>query len=688
MKYQRRACNPRQLQPVIFSSIFLAFLLTWLLIPISARAQEEHVQETITVTAQKHEEDVQDVPMSISVLNTQHIEDLNIESISELSDFVPNLTMFNNGAPGFDTPSIRGLHAFLDSGTVSTGLFVDGVPILAVAGFEDTFLDIERVEVLRGPQGTLYGKNTEAGVINIITRQPNNEFRGKVAGEYGEDNKQKVNFNLAGPIMQDTLFFSLAGQHYSKDGYIENILTGETANDRENWYGKGSLRWTPTEDLDISLLFSGITYNNAAQDMSLSKAYAAMFGIPDPSTRQIMANHQGYTDAESHTQSLKINYDITDTLKLTSITSNRTFDNDNHYDWDFSSMTYQHSKDKSNYNKISQELRLDNAGKRLNWLVGLYYDKDDNDTLVDLDSGAGFSPYNDSNTQGEAYALFGQARYALFEKLGFTAGLRYEKQDMEFTDNRTGSFLEESWSALSPKVALDYAITSDTNTYASVTKGYRSGGFNAYANDPAYTSYDEENLWSYEVGVKTHALNNRLTVNAAVFYMNISDMQVNEAISATETYITNAAEASGYGGEIEVVGTPMDGVTINAGIGYANLEFDQHRDLTGDYSGNKISYSPEYTYNLGAQYRSPAGFYLRCDLIGVGKTYLDSSNDASRDAYEIVNAKIGWEWETFDIYLYGKNLFDEEYNSYDYAGGYYTVYSDPRELGATVVYRF
>ena len=655
---------------------------------LKAQTQSETTLESMTVTAQKQEENVQDVPMSISVLNTQQIEDLNIQSISELSDFVPNLTMFNNGAPGFDTPSMRGLHAFLDSGTVSTGLFVDGVPILAVAGFEDTFLDIERVEILRGPQGTLYGKNTEAGVINIITRQPGNEFRGKVAGEYGEDNKQKINLNLAGPIMQDTLFFSLAGQYYKKDGYIDNILIGETANDKENWYGKGSLRWTPTDDLDISLLFSGITYNNAGQDMSLSKAYAAMFGIPDPSTRQIMANHQGYTDAKSYTQSLKINYDITQALKLTSITSNRTFDNDNHYDWDFSPMTYQHSKDKSKYNKISQELRLNNAGKRLNWLVGFYYDKDDNDTLVDLDSGAGFSPYNDSNTQGEAYALFCQARYVLYEKLGVTAGLRYEKQDMEFTDNRTINVLEDSWNALSPKVALDYAVTPDINTYASVTKGYRSGGFNAYANNSAYTSYDEEKLWSYEVGIKTHTLNNRLAVNAAVFYMDISDMQVNEAISATETYITNAAEASGYGGEIEVAATPMAGVTINVGIGYASLEFDEHSDLTGDYSGNNVSYSPEYTYNLGAQYRNPAGFYLRCDLIGVGKTYLDSSNDASRDAYEIVNAKIGWEWEDFDFYLYGKNLFDKEYNSYGYAGGYYTVYSDPREIGVTVVYRF
>ena len=413
-----------------------------------------------------------------------------------------------------------------------------------------------------------------------------------------------------------------------------------------------------------------------------------MFGIPDPSTRQIMANLKGYSNAASNTQSLKIDYNITQTLKLTSITSNRTFDNENQYDWDFSPMTYQHSKDNSNYNKISQEVRLDNSGDRLNWLVGVYYDRDDNDTLVDLDTGTGFVPYNDSNTKGDAYAIFGQARYALSEKLGLTAGLRYEKQDMEFRDNRAANFVEDSWNELSPKVALDYTFNPGINTYASVTKGYRSGGFNAYANDPAYTSFDEEKLWSYELGVKTRTFNNRLTMNAAVFYMDIEDMQVNETFSATETYITNAAEASGYGGEIEVVAVPMDGVTINAGIGYSNLEIDKYKDLTGDYSGNKVTYSPEYTYNIGAQYRSPAGVYLRCDLVGVGKTYLDSSNDASRDAYEVVNMKIGWEREHFDIYLYGKNIFDEEYDSYDYAGGYYTVYSDPRELGVTVVYRF
>ncbi len=144
--------------------------------------------------------------------------------------------------------------------TVSTGLYVDGVPILGPIGFETGMFDIERIEVLRGPQGTMYGKNTEAGVINIITRQPDNEFRGRVSTEGGEDKKCQILLNLSGPIQKDRLYVGIAGEYYQKDGFVENIMTGDTVDDKEHWSGKGHLRWTPNDTLDISLIasFSGI----------------------------------------------------------------------------------------------------------------------------------------------------------------------------------------------------------------------------------------------------------------------------------------------------------------------------------------------------------------------------------------------------------------------------------------------
>ena len=170
--------------------------------------------------------------------------------------------------------------------------------------------------------------------------------------------------------------------------------------------------------------------------------------------------------------------------------------------------------------------------------------------------------------------------------------------------------------------------------------------------------------------------------------MEIDDMQVNEAVSPLESYMTNAAEATGKGVELEITARVFEGLSLMAGFGYTDIEFDDFEDALGDYEDNDNPWAPEYTFNIGAQYRHYSGFYARCDLIGYGEMYFDKANDYSRDAYEIVNAKIGYEAKHFDIYLYGKNLFDEEYDSNGYYGGFYTIYSDPGEVGLQLVYRF
>ncbi|MCG8532540.1 MAG: TonB-dependent receptor plug domain-containing protein [Desulfovibrionales bacterium] len=174
--------------------------------------------ENMMVTAQKQEENIQDIPVSITVLDSLLIEDAKIESVLDLADYIPNFSINESGNSGINTPTTRGLHATMESGTVTTGLFVDGVPILSSTGFEASFYDIERVEFLRGPQGTLYGNGAEAGVINIITRQPDNEFRGKFslnAGQYlsskADDNLYNTSFYFSGPIARDTLFFGISG---------------------------------------------------------------------------------------------------------------------------------------------------------------------------------------------------------------------------------------------------------------------------------------------------------------------------------------------------------------------------------------------------------------------------------------------------------------------------------------------
>jgi iron complex outermembrane receptor protein len=535
----------------------------------------------------------------------------------------------------------------------------------------------------------LYGKNTETGAINIITRQPNNEFRGRVSAQGGEDKKGQFSLNLSGPIQKDKLFLGIAGQYYQKDGFIENTITGDTVDDREHWFGRAHLRWTPVDKLDISLIASRLEYDEGELHYAMTEKGAAMFGLPAPENRKVTSNLEGENKSSDDSQSLKITCDVSDSLTLTSVTARRVFKDKVINDGDFSSATLMHNDKDNEYSKISQELRLNSSTERLKWIVGLYYDKDqtDGDFKVTSDFPI-MAAVGSRDIDGDTYAAFTHLTYSLTEQLSLVGGLRYEEEESEFKDNIYNTKFDDSWSELTPKIALEYRFTPAIMTYASASKGYRSGGFNGLATDPQYYSYDAETLWSYEIGIKNAFLNNRLILNGSVYYMDITDMQVTEAVAPVVSYLTNAAEATAKGVELEMTARVFDGLSLMAGFGYSDVEFDSFKDAMGDYKGNKNPYAPEYTFNIGAQYRHYSGFYVRADLIGYGKMYFDKANEYSRDAYEIVNAKIGYETEDFDIYLYAKNLFDKEYDSVGYYSGFYTIYSDPREIGLQLVYRF
>ncbi|WP_320041966.1 TonB-dependent receptor [uncultured Desulfobacter sp.] len=663
----------------------------------SIGAKQNYLIETITVTAQKQEENVQEVPISISVLNGQAVEDKGIQSVRDLADFTPNLVIFEDGMSDRKTPSMRGIYAATESFSTSTGLYIDGVPFLSSLGYEDGLLDIERIEVLRGPQGTVYGKNTEAGAINIITRRPDNEFRGKISTEIGRFLSTETGdglggtlaVNLSGPLSKDRLFASLSGKFYQQEGFIENISTGETANDKQDWFGRGNLRWTPTDQLDVSLIASCIDYNNDGPNMGMSEQGAAAYYLLYYGYRLEASDLQAYNDSTKSAQSLKVEYDVTEKIKITSITARTEFNDVKSTDFDFSQAKFFHSTTDYTFENISQELRLNYTRDRLKWLIGIYYDNNSKGITGDCDSDYPSMVYSlDTDAESESWAAFTNLTYPLFTKVNIVAGVRYEYQEGEINNNIYGMQDDQSWSSVSPKLSLDYMFSPEIMSYISASKGVRSGGFNIYATAPAYYSYDDEELWSYELGVKTTLFDNRLIVNSAVYYMDIDNMQVNEAVAPNVTYLTNAAKANGYGFELEATAQIRDGLSLMAGFGFNHVEFDEFNDADGDYAGNKNPYAPQYTFNVGVQYRHHNGLYFRADLIGKDKMYLDKTNTYTCDAHQIVNVKIGYETERFDIYLFGRNIFDEEYDRVGASGGYYTAYSNPGKIGLTVNYHF
>lgn len=654
------------------NAILLAVLLVFLFsVPITVAAQTTSTKErdsttlgTITVTAQKKEENVQDVPISMTVLDSLEIEDRKIEKVTDIALSTPSLSFVNMNFGGWTFPVMRGLGSNWTLAS-STTMFVDGIPVSNYMGFDEVLMDIERIEVLKGPQGTLYGKDTEAGAINIITRQPGNDVEGKVSMQLGSDDKREYAFSTGGPIIKDKLFIRLSGRHYEKDGQIPNTCLGGMIDDQSNNYGKLQLRATPSDDLDISLISSFLKYGNGGPGYNSASA-----------TKEIPSDIHGYDNSEIISHALKAKYRM-GRYQIEGLVTQREYKGDGLTDLDFSSLNYCHNQFESSYKRRSGELRLSSVFGNLNWLIGIY---GDNDKDFLKDNVTNIQPqYRDDKSIG----LFAHGDYQVTGKLSFTGGIRYDYDDKTFQQGTND--LSNTYNAFSPKFAVNYNLTEKSMIYTTVSKGYKSGGFDLLAPE-GQKEYDMETLISYEIGTKNTFLNNSLLVNLALYYMDISDMQVSSELGMDgNTYVTNAASATSQGLELEITYRISRSLEIFGGLGINQTEFDEYSDLTGNYRGNNNTYAPKYTGNIGAQYRSAKGLFARCDLSGYGKTYLDKANKYERDAYAVVNAKIGYEKDSFDIYLYADNLFDEEYDS---RGEYMVFYSQPQEIGVQLTYRF
>jgi len=655
---------------------FLTMLTAFMVMTGIASAKDETVLDTVIVTSQKTEEKVQDVPISMSVFSDVDIDDRMLDNVADISKYTPGLYTVDYSTPGKFAPSMRGFASdyFSDA---SVGLYVDGVPIVDMGSFDETLMDVERVEVLRGPQGTLYGKNTEVGVINVITKKPDNTTRGVVRIKAGEDNKQEVSFTTSGAIAKDKLYLSVSGRHYEKDGFMTNSNTGDTVDDREHNYGKVYLRWTPTKKLDTSLIVTRLKHNSGAArtDYTYDKGHEVSNDLESTYTPETTA------------ASLQINYQITDNLKFSSLTTNRIYKENGYQDFDFTDNPKWmfHQRTYKNYNTLSQEFRTNLKLKRINLVSGIYLEKKDYRMNKTQEM---FSKTKHQKTREEykSIGLFTHLTYDITKKLSLITGIRYDKDDREIKSLLNNTSSDNDWSEVSPKIALRYKPKENLTTYATVSKGYLAGGFNSRLNSP--TSFDKETLWNYEVGVKGSAFENKMMYDVALYYMDISDMQVNIYPDPTSSYVANAAEAKSQGIEASLTAKVSKNLKLFTGFSYNDATFDKYKDSLGSYNGNDTVYSPKYNFSTGFVYRSDRGFYSSFDVTAYGKSYIDRENKYPIDPYELLNGKIGYEAENFDIYFYGKNILDKEYDADGDFGGTYTAYSKPRELGMEIAYRF
>lgn len=650
---------------------------TLLTICVCAVLAKDNVSlKDIVVTAQKTEENIFEVPISISYFDNTSIYDKNIKDLEHLSYFVPNFNVINLGFGPYQ-PVIRGVDSYRQALSKSVGLYIDGALRFGGVGYENILDDVERVEVLRGPQGTLYGGGSEAGVINVITKKPDNITQGKIGLEIGENNKQRLNLSFSKPLIEDSVFLGISGNYYKKDGYMKDAISGKSTDDRKNYYAKAYLRATPTERLELSLISS--VYKTDDGGMSRNSLQAKDIRVYYADLEEKMENSY-------YSFVFNAKYDFND-IKFSSTSVYVKDKMKNAIDNDLSSKKILHSYTNAPTRTISEEFKVDGKYKNLQYLAGLFIAKAKKDFIWRDDSiMPARSGKNRQDITEKNLGFFTHLNYAFNAKLNLIGGIRFDKDVGLIKDFKRKFSGKENFNNISPKVAIEYKIKPNFMTYATIAKGYRMGGFFPYAPENL-NKYKSESLINYELGFKSYTLDNSLWLNADIFYMDFKDKQTQAFINKTQSYIANAPKAKIYGLEIDSNYNFNNNLSFFATFGLVKAKFGKFKDYRGDFSNNKIPFAPAYNYSLGAKFRGFAGFYASSNLRGYGKMYLDESNKFEQKAYALVDAKIGYEWENFDIYLYANNLFDKNYDLKGYAGRYILL-NPQREVGLKIAYRF
>jgi iron complex outermembrane receptor protein len=571
-------------------------------------------------------------------------------------------------------------------------VLVDGVP------YDDFYtlsalplFDIERVEVLRGPQSTMYGMNSEAGVINIVTRQPGKTPRftlgGNISTGFGRaEESAGIRASLSGPVIADILSLGLAFSASQTGSHIDNI-----ADNGSSHYGQtdsGAFRlsavFTPTDIFDarLNLGYSRVEAENGYIALPVDDDAAQAIG---QSGRKKWRTDIDF-DENGHVETLYGDLHLrlkTSPADVFSVTSLRRAEQKYSTDFDFTSSFMGMAGIMDNeMRSFTQELRAQSPQDNdspFEWLAGAFYHKfkrelDASNPMFMFGTmvpGSGL-PMMKGTLTGNSFALFGQGTYRLFDKkLGLTIGLRHEWTEREFEDDLyfTDGKIRESDTQLLPRFSLDYRITPDNMVYASAAMGWRPGGvINTAVPNPGMginptrddLRYDKETSWTYELGTKNEFSGKRFLLNAAVFYSVYRDYQDRYMRGAYEQYLRNAGEARMAGLEVEAQARLTDALTAELGFGYIHARYESYTDEGGnDFSGNTIAVVPEFNAGLALKYSFQEGFYLRPEVRLTGTTYWDRANEHKQDPYATLHMRAGYAADNWEIYIYGDNLTNE-----------------------------
>jgi len=719
---------------------------------VAEEAEEYILEETIVTATKTGETKLQETPIAITVFDDQMLGDKGIFDLVELSAFTSSADLlpgFQGGVEGF----IRGIGAsrIFMGADASIAFYLDGVYLYQGRGANSDFLDVERIEMLRGPQGVAWGGNATGGAFNIITKKPSDKLEIEASGEIGNYSKRRVDAMISGPIIKGKINGRLSVSDSEHDGYIENLLV-KNDNANENYTAfRGAVQILPRDNVEIML--RGDYYRAKNSDYSPERLmdwnssfgqFAASLGHP----RELLIPSDFWTineDLESiistrfYGGSAEMTIDLPHDITMVSLTAFRRQDQDHPKGDNDQTAIPEIWTNQIDTNQSarwwSQELRLTGNWGRLNWLLGGFYMDQENIGGPAwggpdwMNPAVGPSVDISYTVNAERKAGFANLTYAFTDKLSGTAGVRYsdETKDLDLTIQvglfppfnypvgPTIIFVEdtvgpsETWTAWTPKFVLDYKANEDLLLYARMEKGWRSGDLEPsnYFFSPVDAPVDPEEVWLYELGAKSDWFDKRLRVNAAVFYMEYEDLVVTRPLVGGLVAKENAGTIDYTGFEIEATARPTRRLTLNCAVTYMDTElgsFITENPRTGvfeDVKGNTAENVPEWKAVLGASYVFPiegVGYLT----LGANLAYRDKvhwtlfpeDQSAWVDDYTLVNARVRFETENgrWALEAYGRNVFEEEYyNYYTIRNGTDDTWGrpgNPRTVGFRISYKY
>lgn len=685
------------------------------------------------MTALRRAESLQNVPASITAFTAQTIQDAGIERPADFIRLTSNVNLVETQDAGNAFIVIRGIGQARNS-EPSVAVVIDGVQQINPAQFNQQLFDIEQIEVLKGPQGGLWGRNAIGGAMVITTRQPGDELEGRFTVGLDNGFGYRVGGAVGGPI-SDTLKFRLATNWLDTNGYIPNTFLGEDADPVQDFGIRGALLWQPTEALTADFRAQ---YSN----LKTQALYFNIVGDVNDTSLPVRVNNAGQNDREMIDLSLKLDYrtdfgtfrSITAWNKLEEILTGDAF-NFLPIEESLFFQIFGFDLNQSQFLDVSawsQEFRFEsNSGQKLQWSAGAYLVGTrrfiSTGNMVDTDNGV-FPVYrtpstNPLNPQATfladsqdnfAWAIYGNATYAFSEAWRLDVSLRYDRDTREnttetppeflpnvpgFPPATTGEVRKESFSDFQPKVTLGWRPQSNLNFYAGYSNGFRSGGFNqtgvgaiAAASGIVGVNdiFEAEEASTIEIGAKTSWLDNRLTLNAAAFTTKSENGYFFVFLAANSTQnLGNIPETRINGFEVDSVFKAAEGLDFNFGFGFTDSEIKDFPDPTA--IGNEAPLISRTTLNLGGQYRTAIsdalGLLTRLDYRRIGKTWWDVENSTVRDPVNLVDIRAGIEADRWSVTGYATNLLNAEYNA-EFSPGGFVFKARPRVYGVEATYRF